>query len=148
MKVVVVNFMGSDRPYEYFTNLDLDTGAIYNITADGSHTYSNPVVIVGHKLEPSFGGKLRTITSAKCLRGLPRKPHCIKKVIFNKVKRTTVVVWIDGVVTKLKCSENDEWDEEKALAFCMVKRFFGNKGYYNDYFRDLIGNAERDYPVG
>lgn len=37
----------------------------------------------------------------------------IDRVIFNPP--ATIVLWDDGTKTVVKCSEDDEWDEEKGL---------------------------------
>lgn len=36
----------------------------------------------------------------------------------------TVVRWSDGVVTKTRCQDGDEYDAEKGLLYCLVKRAF------------------------
>lgn len=36
----------------------------------------------------------------------------------------TYVVWNDGSVTRTRCLEGDEYDREKGLLFCLVKKAF------------------------
>lgn len=62
----------------------------------------------------------------------------IKKVYFNKDKRTTTILWTDGGYTTVKCSKNDKWDEEKAIALCYMKKYFNNRGCYNEIFKQWI----------
>lgn len=59
----------------------------------------------------------------------------IKNVYFNEEKRTTVVVWSDGIKTKLKCASDDVFDKEKAIALAFMKRFYGNGGKFNDILK-------------
>ena len=53
----------------------------------------------------------------------------VKKVIFNDP--ATIILWVDGTKTVVKCSEGDEYDPEKGLAFCYMKKIFGNNYYKN-----------------
>lgn len=147
MKIVVVKFLGSMKEYEYFTNLDLIPYATYKIIADDQHCYETPVVVIGYRKFSSFSGKLRTITNAVCIHGGRKVELEYEKVYFNRLKGVTALKWKDGVVTKIKRVEDDPWDEEKAVLACIVKRFCGNRGYYNDIVRDLLENAERDYNI-
>ena len=55
----------------------------------------------------------------------------IKDVIFNNP--ATIVFWMDGTKTVVKCQEGDEYDPEKGLAMAISKKALGNKGnYYNE----------------
>ena len=49
--------------------------------------------------------------------------HTIKKVIFSG--RATVVIWMDGTKTIVKCMEGDIYDPEKALMMCVIERILG-----------------------
>ena len=149
-KVVSVRFKRSNdgeyagKTYDYCigSNINMSIGGVYDITADGDRTYSSPVKVISFK-ETSDVKDLRTITKAICIEGAPRAKIPVKKVVFNEKKRTTTVVWESGRVATIHCAEGDEWDEEKALALCIVKGLCQNKSYYNDYMRDWIKNAER-----
>lgn len=59
-----------------------------------------------------------------------------KEVIFNDP--ATIVIWSDGTKTVVKCSENDTYNKEVGLAMCVAKKYFGNKGNYNDVFHKFI----------
>ena len=60
----------------------------------------------------------------------------IKKVIFNNP--ATIVYWKDGTKTVVKCVDNEPYDKEKGLALCFMKKALGNKGNYNNIFREYI----------
>ena len=61
----------------------------------------------------------------------------IEKVIFNDP--ATIVYWKDGTKTVVKCQDGDVYDQEKRLAMCVTKKFFGNKGNFNKVFNKFIG---------
>lgn len=147
MKVVTVRFLGSAREYEYWTDLDLKVGAEYVITADGNYKYGTPVVVVKFAQSPSFSGKLRKITKAEMTKKIEKKATKVqlKKLVFNKKKKTTAALWTDGTVTKVKLMDGEEWNEEYAFAFCILKKFFGDRGYTKKDFRKMLAAAERDY---
>lgn len=52
----------------------------------------------------------------------------IKNVIFNDP--ATIVFWMDGTKTVVKCQEGDIFDPEKGLAMAISKKALGNKGNY------------------
>lgn len=64
----------------------------------------------------------------------------IKDVIFNDP--ATIVLWIDGSKTVVKCQEGDEYDKTKGLALCIAKKYFGNKGNYNEIFKKWIPDED------
>ena len=144
MKVVTIKFVGSAREYEYWTNLDLKVGAKYKATADGTYTYDTPVIVVRYAQKPSFNGKLRTLTKMELVdkEKIPTKIR-LKKLVFNKKKKTTAVLWSDGTATKVKLMDGEEWNEEYAFAACILKKFFGDRGYSKRDFRRFIEAAER-----
>lgn len=57
-----------------------------------------------------------------------RNQFQIEKVIFNEP--ATIVKWVDGTKTVVKCQEGDYFDPEKGLAMAIAKKAFGNKGNY------------------
>ena len=69
---------------------------------------------------------------------MARKP--IKKVIFNNP--ATIVFWNDGTKTVVKCQKGDTFSKELGLAMAISKKFFGNKGNYNDVFNKYIKEDE------
>lgn len=46
------------------------------------------------------------------------------KAIFNDP--ATIVLWADGTKTVVKCQEGDDYDPEKGLALCYMKKYLGN----------------------
>lgn len=66
---------------------------------------------------------------------------CIKKVIFNNP--ATIVMWMDGTKTVVKCGKDDVYDPEKGLAMAICKKVFGNKGnYFNVFKKWLLKDGE------
>jgi hypothetical protein len=60
----------------------------------------------------------------------------IERVIFNDP--ATIVMWTDGSKTIVKCQPGDTYDAEKGLALCISKKYFGNKGNFNEVFKKWI----------
>ena len=76
------------------------------------------------------------------LRTVRRVPE-IDRVIFNYP--ATIVVWKDNTKTVVKCSENDQYDEETGLALCIAKKALGNKGnWYNEFKKWLPESSNLD----
>ena len=146
MKYVTVKFKGTEKRYIYKTRLNLMVGAIYDITADNSKTYNNPVLIEGiNEKAPknyNYAYPIREITNAVLIQA-PRRPTASVKIIINEKKKTTVAIWGDGSKTIVKCQPGDEFDAEKGIAMCFVKRSFKNRGCYNDWMREVISANER-----
>ena len=72
----------------------------------------------------------------------------IKNVIFNSP--ATIVMWSDGTKTVVKCGENDDFDPEKGVAMCCMKKLLGtNKtgSNYLDKVEKYIQKWEEDNPV-
>lgn len=158
MYKVEVIFNGTpNKRYTFITNFPLEIGNVYDIIADNRQTYNNPVAVVSKYAISDDGARLmlskgtREITGAKCLQSKygnaakdyvdslskssssTRRPDDgIQKVIFNKEKRTCVVIWKDNVKTILHCNKDDVWDEEKALALAYMKKHFDNRGCFNE----------------
>lgn len=60
----------------------------------------------------------------------------IKRVIFNNP--ATIVFWIDGSKTVVRCQDGEAYDPEKGLAMAMCKKMLGNKyDYYNEFLHWL-----------
>lgn len=132
-----VRFEGTDNLYAYYCapHVKLQIGSSSMIEADHSTTYKNPITVVKIDNNKPSGVSIRTITHARPVNGAKRPDDKIKRVIFNKEKRTTVVIWWDNQKTIVKCQEGDVWDEEKALALCYMKRVLGNRGSFNETLR-------------
>jgi hypothetical protein len=74
-----------------------------------------------------------------------RRISKIKKVIFNDP--ATIVIWDDGTKTVVKCQEGDVYNAELGLAMCISKKYFGNKGNFNEVFKKWIPE-EKPLPLG
>jgi len=142
MKTIGVSFPNSPKVYVYQTNLKLIEGAVYEITADGNHTYTSPVKVLG-PVKYSYTGNIRTITDVKLVQAPPRKDSGIKKVYINKKKQAITVLWKDETSTTVICQPDDTFDEEKGILACYMKKVFDNRGYYNEIIKDAMKNAER-----
>lgn len=60
----------------------------------------------------------------------------ITKVIFNDP--ATIVFWLDGTKTVVKCDDKEIYDPEKGLAMAISKKALGNQGnYYNEFRKRL-----------
>lgn len=58
----------------------------------------------------------------------------IKDVIFNDP--ATIVLWWDGTKTVVKCCEGDTYNKEFGLMACIIKKFTGNDGRWNEIIKD------------
>lgn len=48
-----------------------------------------------------------------------------KKILYNESKGATVVLWLDGTKTIVKCSENDQRDLYNAYCAAFAKKCYG-----------------------
>ncbi len=65
------------------------------------------------------------------------KKASIDNVIFNNP--ATIVFWSDGTKTVVKRQKGDKkFDPEKGLAMAICKKIMGNKGNFNDIFKEWI----------
>lgn len=134
--IIGVVFKGSTKIYYYNTNLPLLKDGIYDIIVDGYTTYDNHIKVCDIK-EKKYDKRLRTITDAKLVQA-PRKPtKPYKNIYVDEKKRTICVVWKDGTKTVMKAHPDDEWDVEKGIALCFMKKVFNNRGCYYDTFKDV-----------
>lgn len=60
----------------------------------------------------------------------------IKNVIFNDP--ATIVFWVDGTKTVVKCQEGDIYDPEKGMAMAICKKALGNQGNYCEVFKKWL----------
>lgn len=69
------------------------------------------------------------------------RPHP-KKVIFSGP--ATTILWKDGTKTTVRCSSEDVWEDEVGIAMCYLKKMLGNKGNYNNIFREAMKVAVKE----
>lgn len=72
----------------------------------------------------------------KRLRGL------IKKVIFSGP--VTVVKWNDGTITRVRCAEDEIYDQEKGLLAAMAKKFYENTNIFVKELAHWCEQPEKD----
>lgn len=71
-------------------------------------------------------------------------PFEIWNVIFNDP--ATIVMWVDGTKTVVKCQPGDVYSPELGLAMAIAKKALGNKGNYNEVFKKWLPE-EKEYKV-
>lgn len=59
----------------------------------------------------------------------------VKKIIFNDP--ATIVLWTDGSKTVVK-THNEDFDAEKGIAMCFMKKACDNKASFNNVFKKWI----------
>ena len=137
MQFVTVKFVNYNKEYIYKTKLNLIENGIYNIIADNITSYSTPVQVIktGVSCPSKSIKKIREITSASIINA-PQKPDGnVKLINVNKEKGIVAVIWKDNTITKVQCSKYDDFDIEKGIAMCFMKKAFNNRGCYNDLIK-------------
>lgn len=82
----------------------------------------------------------------------PSKPQyipTIAEIPISRVtysKNATTVFFTDGTKTTVRCSSNDTYDRQTAVAYALVKRMFGKIGRYDEktkrfYENEIDGNG-------
>lgn len=152
-KMVEVKFLGTnDKTYLFITNLNLDLGEWYNIYTKESGGYNSPVKVIksyplNHLYDVCIYKEIiraeqitlhtkidKTRTSISINSSYPKDGY-IDRVWFNPVKGTTVVRWVDGSKTMVRCQKGETFDKEKGLALCYMKRTLGNKSSFNEILK-------------
>ncbi len=148
MKLVFVIFKGNSKVYTYKTKLNLIEGAVYDIVADNFTTYDNFILVKEiHNICDCYGHDikhLREITNARLIQAPPKPDGDVDRFYINPEKKTTVVIWKDGKKTIVKCQDDEEFDFEKGIALCFMKKAFNNRGCYNDVFKEAIKQMESE----
>lgn len=60
----------------------------------------------------------------------------VKDIIFNGP--ATIINWVDGTKTVVKCQDGDTFDKEKGIALCFMKKALDNKSSFNNVFNKYI----------
>lgn len=85
--------------------------------------------------------ELAAAKAREVLTALSIRPEMmIKNVIFNDP--ATIVFWLDGSKTVVKCQPGDTFSKELGLAMAICKKVYGNKGNYNDVFKKWVPQDE------
>lgn len=66
----------------------------------------------------------------------------VAKVIVNGP--ATIIFWTDGTKSIVKCQDDEEFDLEKGIALCFVRKALGNENKYHKHIRKAVKMAE-DY---
>ena len=72
----------------------------------------------------------------------PKPKDLIEKVAFNEKLERTIVKWKDGTVTTVHCSALDDFDKEKGIAMCFMKKAYDNRGCFNDFLKKWVEKAD------
>jgi hypothetical protein len=65
----------------------------------------------------------------------------VKDVIFNDP--ATIVFWVDGTKTVVKCHPGETFDPEKGLAMAISKKVLGNDYGYYETFAKYVGRYNK-----
>lgn len=115
---------------KYREHQDQNDDAVYNI--DEYSIYPNmikPYDLSTFYRTGLFKNMERRINEMKNNYHVPQ----IKDVIYNDP--ATIVLWMDGTKTVVKCSDYDIYDPEKGLAMAIAKKTLGNQGNYYETFK-------------
>ena len=125
------------KKYKYWSYIKLEYDGNYEIVADNRTTYSNTVSVssIYTTYDTIYTKRLREITSAKRVDIIKRTDGNVKNIYLNKEKGTTVVVWNDGSKTKVKCQDGEEFDAEKGIALCFMKKACDNRACFNEILK-------------
>ena len=64
----------------------------------------------------------------------------VDNIIINPP--ATIVKWADGTKTVVKCQNDEEYDAEKGIALCFMKKMCGNTSNYNEILKTAIAENE------
>ena len=149
-KMVEVRFLGTnDKTYMFITKLNLNLGEWYNIYTKESGGYNSPIKVVksyplNHLYDVCIYKEIIRAEQITLHTKMDKSRFFttdiftnsnIDRVWFNPVKGTTVVRWIDGSKTMVRCQKGDTFDKEKGLALCYMKKTLGNKGNFNEILK-------------
>ena len=65
------------------------------------------------------------------VKGKPR-PH----IIFNGA--ATIVFWVDGTKTVVKCKEGTEYNAEEGLRWCIIKKLLGDSPEFWNFIKGAV----------
>lgn len=120
------HFIDIPEPYFYKTSLWDDPKKMYMASArHQGKTLSNAAFLDYLHADVENTRKLKE-----------RMSMTIKDVIFNDP--ATIVFWMDGSKTVVKCQPGDIYDPEKGLAMAISKKALGNQGNYCEVFKKWL----------
>lgn len=106
--------------------------------------YDNPNV------SSKWWDELKTICALTDIELISKKnsKEAYNKRIFSEIKDiiindpATIILWKDGTKTIVKCQPDDTFDPEKGIAMAILKKLYGNGGFYKDVFEPAIDKYE------
>lgn len=95
-------------------------------------------------------GKLKTICALTDSEPISKKTskEAYNKCIFSEIKDiiindpATIILWKDGTKTIVKCQPVDTFDPGTGIAMAILKKLYGNSGFYKDIFEPAIEKYE------
>lgn len=105
-------------------------------TCDNNHIYVDDIDVTYIINKRAEALKEEAITYEKS-KPKPKPKDPVKSILINPVKGVTTVVWNDNTVTVVHCN-NEEFDAEKGIAMCFMKKAFDNRGCFNDFLNKYL----------
>lgn len=137
-KRVIGNITDVARTVDGETMITLGTGHTFKFKSYDIYWDKGHNCFIG---KPYYRGTLNT---AHAKEATAMNAAVIKNVIF--APPATIVYWLDGSKTVVKCSEKDVFDPEKGLAMAIAKRCGGNKGSYYKEIQNWVEKSGKKYP--
>jgi hypothetical protein len=86
--------------------------------------------------EPMKARSVITWSGIGIMPSFPSFPQ-VEKIIFNPP--CTIVLWSDKTKTVVRCTKDNQFDEDAGFATAFIKRFYGSRRAY----QKLIAKADR-----
>lgn len=134
---------GTQHVYLRLNDKIIELNNIINVAADIKYGDCTALSIIGsnmtiYELHPLVMDNLKLHSPRTGNDYSLRVPNLYKptpkRVIFSGP--ATTIIWMDGSKTTVKCSNKDIYDEDVGIAMCYLKKLYGNKGNYNNIFRE------------
>ena len=126
--VCYIDEKGEMRPIGYIEEKDLMVNTIHGI----QRMNADP--------EDGFEAILSRRGSGRIAYDFYSNTLGIKKVIFHDP--ATIVYWKDGTKTVVKCSKDDKYSKEAGLAFCIMKKLYGNGYIFHGIFKKYCSEED------
>lgn len=115
-----------------------------------SKMVSTTYIYDNHNGSSKWWDELKTICSLTDSELISKKnsKEIYNKRIFSEIKDiiindpATIILWKDGTKTVVKCQPVDTFDPEKGIAMAILKKLYGNSGFYKDIFEPAIEKYE------
>ena len=89
-----------------------------------------------HDIPSAYSGSTFGLVYQECK---VRPTFVIDKVIFNPP--ATIVYWLDGTKTVVRCKEGEEFSEWAGIALCLAKKLYGPN--FHKIFRAMSSDPEK-----